>query len=558
MPAREGAGDDDLSVAARRSLPSTTLGWGLRRAALLMAAGAVGGLLTAAPAGAASCPRELPLHVQTLTSNATALQRLGVVRVTSGAGARVGQLHVMLKRGRRMIAQGSHAQAFAGTARVRLAFRRRARPGRVSLVVSGRQAGCAGRRWTRRGLRLDGRDLPVGVIAAGRDVRNGRVTVTVRSAAKRPISDLRARMLDAGGETIAAVTRRSPLRTRARLEFAPRRALAGGRYWLLVTAAVRGQPGRGVHAARFDLPAAAGSEAAAPAASPPAPGPPPGAVVQKVSLSWSAGRWQGSDSAGLFAPGIGDGQILCRPDAQWIRFFPADRSRDVAMTLWTFRDWEGGSEVAIREPEMTQFTGPDFNEGLNKFTPSEKRSHGSFVGIVGDGLPPAGAFGSGRSPTEIRLTWSWDFTDPADARCAVVATLTSQGPGTAGAVARGLSLAWRGADAVPSDTTATTPLPGLGTVRLRCDARPEGVRQLVVEPDAALPGLVLTTYEGSDRSDRALGHTPYTLPLPNSGLVEASTPSGGPLRLLVASRWKVNDPDPAENFCRLSAIVVAG
>ena len=79
---------------------------------------------------------------------------------------------------------------------------------------------------------------------------------------------------------------------------------------------------------------------------------------------------------------------MCRPDAQWIRFFPAERSRDVAMTLWTFRDWEGGSEFAIREPEMTQFTGPDFNEGLNKFTPSEKRSHGSFVGSWAMGCRP--------------------------------------------------------------------------------------------------------------------------------------------------------------------------
>jgi hypothetical protein len=518
----------------------------------------VAGLLTIAPAATASCPRELALRVQTPTSNATALQRLGVVRVISGAGARVGHLHVTLERGGRMIAQGSHAQAFAGTAPLRLAFRRKARPGRVSLVVSGRQAGCARRRWTRRTLRLDGRDLPVGVIATDRGVSGGRLAVTLRAAGTRAISDLRARMLDATGKTIAAVTRRAALRTRARLEFAPRQPLAAGRYWLLVSASVRGQAGRGVHAEPIDLRAGSASQAVAPDAPAAAPGPPLGAIVQKVALSWSGGRWQGSDSAGFFAPQIGDGQILCRPDAQWIRFFPADRTRDVAMTLWTFRDWEGGSEVAVREPEMTQFTGPDFNEGLNKFTPSEKRSHGSFVGIVGDGLPPAGAFGSGRSPTEIRLSWSWDFSDPADARCSVAATLTSQGPGSAGAIARGLSLAWRGADGVPADTTTATPVPGLGMLRLRCDARPDGVRQLVVEPAAPLPGLALTTYEGSDRSDRALGNTPYTLPLPNSGLVEAATPSGGPLRLLIASRWKINDPDPAQNFCRLSAVVVAG
>ena len=61
---------------------------------------------------------------------------------------------------------------------------------------------------------------------------------------------------------------------------------------------------------------------------------------------------------------------------------------------------------------------------------------------------------------------------------------------------------------MPADTTTATPVPDLGTARLRCDARPDGVRQLVVEPDAVLPGLVLTTYEGSDRIDRASGHTP--------------------------------------------------
>jgi hypothetical protein len=524
----------------------------------MLAVGALGGLFVAAPAVASSCPRELPVRLAPLTANAAALQRVGIVRAIAAAGARVHGLHVVLKRGGRIVAQGAHRTEFTGTMPVRLAFRRDARSGPVSLVASGRLAGCAIARRTRRTLPLDGRDLPLAVTAT--DVRDGRVTVTLRAPGKRSISNVRARMIDASAKTISQVTRRSPLPARAQLRFALRRPLAAGRYSLLVTASVRGEAGRSVFAETVDLKAVSAAEDVVPAAPatalvPPAP---PGAVVQHVALDWSAGRWQGSDSAGFYAPGIGDGQIVCRPDTQWVRFFPADRSRDVAMTLWTFRDWDGGSEVALREPEMTQFTGPDFNEGLNKFTPSEKRSHGSFVGIVGDGLPPAGTFGSWRVPTEIRLTWSWDFTDPADARCSVTATLTSQGPGSAGAVARGLSLAWREETAVPADTTVATPVPGLGTVRLRCDARPEGVRQLVVEPDAALPGLALTTYENSDRSDRMLGNSPYTLPLPNSGLVEAATPSGAALRLLVSSRWKVNDPDPAQNFCRVSAIVVAG
>jgi hypothetical protein len=529
-----------------------------RAAALLLAAAALGGPLVAPPAAGATCPHGLPVRVQTLTSNAAALRRVGVVRVLTGGGAHVRDLRVRLERGGRMVAQGSRGPAFAGSVPVRLAFRRSPVPGRVSLVVSGRLLGCAASRRVRRTLRLDGRDLPLGMTATDRDTRDSRVAVTLRTAGRRPISGLRARMLDARGATVAQVTRRAAFSARARLDFALGRPLAAGRYTLLVTASEHGVTGQGAVAEPIMLDGGPAAAVPADVAPPPAAPPAPGAVVQQVALDWSGGRWQGSDSAGFSVPGIGDGQLVCRPDTQWMRFFPADRSRDVSMMLWTFRDWEGASELAIREPQMTRFTGPDFNEGLNKFSPSEKRSHGSFVGVVGDGLPAPGTFGAGRSPTEVRLTWSWDFSDPATARCSVAATLTSQGPGTAGAVARGLSLAWNGATGVPADTTAATPVPGLGIVRLRCDAGPQGVRQLVVEPDVALPGLMLTTYEGSDRSDRMLADAPYVLALPNNGLVEATTTAGPPLRLLVASRWKVNDPDPAENSCRLAGIVVDG
>ena len=110
---------------------------------------------------------------------------------------------------------------------------------------------------------------------------------------------------------------------------------------------------------------------------------------------------------------------------------------------------------------------------------------------------------------------------------------------------------------MPADTTTATPVPGLGTVRLRCDPRPEGVRRLTLDSAAPLAGLTLTTREGSDVSERALGELPYVVELPNNGLVELQTPGGVPGRLLLASRWKVNDPDPAQNFCRLWGVAVA-
>jgi hypothetical protein len=559
----------------RRAAGSGSPGVRLHVAVLVVLALAVAAV--AAPVQAASCAGDLPVRARLLTTNASALERVGIVRVTSAGGVRVRDLHVTLERAGRMVAQASRAPALAGNAALWLRFERRARPGSASLVVSGRQDGCAQQR-IRRSLRLDDRDLPLRVRVTDRDPSDRGLAVTLRPSGAVRLLGVRARMIDMRGETVAAVARRSPLRVRARLRLALRRPVAERRVWLLVTATLRGAgAARRIAAREIELgsPRSPGAAALAePAKSsagepvpppgtaapvvPPPPAPASGAVVQQVSVGWSGGHWQGSDSASFSAPGIGDGQLVCRPDTQWLRFTPADRSRDVSMMLWTFRDWEGASEYAIREPQMTQFTGPEFNEGFNKFTPPEKRSHGSFVGLVGDGLPAPGAFGGGRSPTEIRLTWSWDFTDLGAARCNVSATFTSQAAGSAGAVARGLSIGWNGAGGVPADPAAAMSLPGIGTVRLRCDASPAGVRELAVEADAALTALRVATYEGSDRSDRTLTAAPYVAALPNNGMVEATASGATPARLIASSRWKVNDPDPAQNSCRVSLLGVVG
>lgn len=537
-------------MAGRTHMTSALIGLSIGLAAAVPAAAAAGGPLS-------SCPAALPVSVTAPTTNATALQRVGTLRVKALDDARVRNLHVVLRRGGRIVATASRGAAFEDGAALRLRVRGTLRAGVVSVVVTGRQADCATRLRVRRTLRLDARNLPVHVVETRRDLLDGRLAVTLGVSADKAISGLRARLLDAAGTTIAQVTRRASARSTATLDFAVRGS-ATGRRWLLVTAGVGGDPAPRAFADRIDL-----DDEPAPAlgdAGPDVPaGPPPGAVVQRVSLAWSGGQWRGRESAGFYAAGIGDGQLVCRPDTQWMRVFPADRTRDATMMLWTLHDWEENREYALRESEMTRYTGPDFNEGFNKFSPAEKRAKGTFYGVVGDGLPAAGAFGSGRSPTEVRVSWSWDFTDEANASCSVEATFTSQGAGTIGPLATGLSLGWRGAGGVPADTTTVVPVPGLGGVRLRCDPGTEGVRALVIEPAKPLAGLELTTYEGSDTARRTIGNVPYLVPVPNNGLVEVVSPAGNaPLRLVLSSRWKVNDPDPAANFCHLSGLVVAG
>jgi hypothetical protein len=512
---------------------------------------------------AASCPHELPVSVHVPTANATALQKVGLVRVSVGGGAQVRNLQLKVMRKGRAVALGARAASFRGTARVKLAFKRKALPGAAEIAATGRVLGCDVVRKVSSALKLDGRNLAVDVVATDHDVLKRQLDVTIEEIGKQVISDIKAKVLDPLGQVIAEFTRKKPLHNSAHLDFVLRRSDAG-RHVLLLTAGVRGVDGRASFAEPLDFDTQTDDGAVpgdgAPVAPPPAPppGPPPGAVVQQASISWSGGQWEGNDSAGFTAPGIGDGQLVCRPDTQWLRFFPADRGRDVAAMLWTFHDWGGGSEFAIREPEMTQFTGPDFNEGFNKFQPAEKVSHGSFVGLIADGLFGPGSFGSGRTPTEVRLSWDWDFNDLSNAHCNVSATLTSAGVGDTGPFARGFSLGWNGAGGVPDDTTFATVIPGVGTVRLRCDPGGTGKRALILDPEATLPGLVLTTYQGSDRSDRVIGDVPYVLPLPNNGLVEAVAASGSPLRLIVSSRWKINDPDPTLNSCRVSGLAVFG
>lgn len=532
-------------------------------AAMALAAGAAPAAAVPAAGGsaasaraAAACSGRLAVAVRLPTRNARALQRVGMVRAI--AAGRVRDLRVRLERRGRTLAQGVRTGAFSGATAVRLRFRRAARPGRVAVVASGRRAGCAARRSARRSLILDRNDLPVAVRAADRDVSDGRFALTLRRTRARALTDLRLRVLDRHGDTIAEHAREAPLGAPLRVELAPAERPPAGRYAVLVTADVHGERARAAAAASVELVA---GRYPRPGPAAPAPGPPPpsrpgaGAVVQQVGVSWSGGRWEGADSAGFAVPGIGAGQIVCRPDTQWIRVMPADRSRDVAMLLWTFRDWGGGSEGAVREAQMTRYTSPEFNEGMNKFAPPEKRSHGTFFGVVGDGLPAAGTFGAGRAPTEVRLSWSWDFEDPAGARCGVSATFVSEGPGTVGAIARGLSLAWNGEAGVPAGAGAATPVPGLGTVRLRCAPRPDGVRQVVVEPLAPLVAPVAAIREGSVRTDAPLGDPPYVVALPGNGLVELAAAGGQ--RVLLASRWKVNDPDPAQNSCRLWGVAVS-
>lgn len=140
---------------------------------------------------------------------------------------------------------------------------------------------------------------------------------------------------------------------------------------------------------------------------------------QSVAVSWQDGAWQGHDRAGFQVPGVGSGELVCRPDTQWIRIFPADGSQDVAMTLVRLQD----DETVVRTAKHEQHTGPDFHEGLNRHA-GEGVSTGAMQGILASRGPQNGSGGPAAPPTTVSLNWHWNFEDGAP-RCYVAATLTT-------------------------------------------------------------------------------------------------------------------------------------
>ena len=83
---------------------------------------------------------------------------------------------------------------------------------------------------------------------------------------------------------------------------------------------------------------------------------------------------------------------------------------------------------------------------------------------------------------------------------------------------------------------------------LTCQAAPGGARALTVD---TAQGATVTLREASTDTARTQDIGPVTTDLPNNGMLAVAFPSGA--TLLVSSRWKVNDPDPAQNSCFVAA-----
>ncbi|HEY8585016.1 MAG TPA: hypothetical protein VIL49_18805 [Capillimicrobium sp.] len=504
------------------------------------------GLALAASAAPAAACGGLPVTASLASSDPTVLRDEPLALVARESGDITG-LRVALRRGGRTYARGALGGALGkGRTAVELRLvRPRIRAGRYRLVVSGDLNGCgrerAGRDWRFGTPSLPVRAAPLSTVAA--DNRGG-LQLLLRSVAHEKVRGVEVRLLSAGGETIAQ-TRAGALSGDKVVELPFAGTPAPGRYTLRVTgeAAAGGRPETLDQPLRLGGGKPTGGET---------PGPAAGLTQQRAVADWSGGGWQGRDVAGYVAPGIGYGEIVCRPDAQWIRFYPSDLRREAAMMNWTYKDWSQASEKAIREAQYGPGTGRDFREGLNKFGPAEKLSTGEFTGIISD-RGPFGSVGgvSLAPPTTLKLTWQWDFSRPGDERCHVEATLVTEAGGEGRPSARSAQVAWRGDGNAAGRDASSVSVPGVGTMQLRCQPGPDGHRDLVL--DTGL-GAEVVTREGSEDASRDVPFGPVTAALPNNGMLEVRLADG--TRVIVSSRWKANDPQPGENWCFVAAQAV--
>lgn len=276
-----------------------------------------------------------------------------------------------------------------------------------------------------------------------------------------------------------------------------------------------------------------------------------GLSAQTAVVDWSKGEHDGKDTAGFVLPGIGRGKITCSPTAQYVRIYPTRQNRETSMMEWTYKDWGKGKESAIREDLKTKFSGPTFREGLNKFSPAEKEATGQYDGIVSDRGPLGGAGGTTglAKPTGFKLTWEWDFSDEGKSRCYVKGVFnTERASSEKTPLARSAQVLWRGDANAPGRDTAAVKVPGLGAMTLTCQPGFDGERSIVIDTEE---GATITTREGSDSETVPQQIGPVLTDLPNNGMVFVAFDDGR--QVVLSSRWKVNDPDGAQNSCAVAA-----
>lgn len=297
--------------------------------------------------------------------------------------------------------------------------------------------------------------------------------------------------------------------------------------------------------------------------------------VQKVRVKWDGSRKKQNYVKTAVIPGIGDLDLICKPNKQMIRLYTSQRSLETQMWLQKYETKNGRYVVAVKTPRIYRYAHADDNgkggtgfythEGLNQDPGVENRSEGGYMNGVISQRPGRQQSGAAIDPlrpvTTFELNWFWNGFDydKKYQSCKIKGVFTTHFPDSSRS-----SVTWRGDDdAAPTEITSK--IPGIGWLTMTCTHDLDEDPTISVDPysadsslyieDVTAEGLVedhrFQTTLGYDQETGLLG--PY--PLPENGTLRMRATNGDKHTWIMVSSYFVrNDKKrPQRNLCELAS-----
>ena len=287
-------------------------------------------------------------------------------------------------------------------------------------------------------------------------------------------------------------------------------------------------------------------------------------------------KWQGFQKHPKYVkttdvPGIGQAELVCRPNATMVRIRANDRRAETQMWLAKFETKEGTDRVAVKNVRVFTYataaddgtggTGQQAHEGLNQQSPIEDFEKGWAYGVISQrpGRQNPGGGPMALPATAFRLDWYWErFAYPGSQFCKMKLKLRTD-------TTQQIGLSWHGDDESGRNTT-TSVLPGFGEATLRCETGRYGEQSISLRPenlDGARMDYEVVRGEGpvADRVDRySLGADPVTgllgpVDLPTNGMMRIWWTVSGVKKAWALSSYMVtnNEQRPWLNLCEVAA-----
>lgn len=298
--------------------------------------------------------------------------------------------------------------------------------------------------------------------------------------------------------------------------------------------------------------------------------------VQKVKVKWKGSRKRKPTyQKTAVIPGIGDLDLVCRPNKTMIRLYTANRSLETQMWLQKYETKNSRYVVSVKTPRVYTYAHADDNgkggtgfythEGLNQEPGIENRSQDGYMYGVISQRPGRQQSGTALDPlrpvTTFELKWNWNgFDYDQEYRsCKIKGVFTTQFPDEART-----TLTWRGDDdSAPTEVTGK--VPGIGWLTMTCPHDLSQDPTVSIDPYSDNASLYIEDVEGEGlvENQRVETSLPYDAetgllgpyPLPENGTLRMQAKNKDNDSWIMLSSYYVRNDDkrPQRNLCEQAA-----